>query len=103
MPASHIKPHRGGKATPLGLIDISSKNAEGFYHREGRSIAWKQLMKKVRKLVKKRAKNYWKHQKRPDALRAFFKNAKAYGSREKPPAFNVASLFDGSLSNKQVA
>ena len=50
------------------------------YHREGRSVRWKTLMKQVRKLVKKRARNYWKHQKRTllqnDAARSFFKNRK---------------------------
>lgn len=83
------------------------KKRRKIYHREGRSPVWKELMKKVRKLVRKRAKNYWKHQKKtllqPDAMRAFFKNAKAYSSRERPPVFNVSSLFDGALSDRQVA
>ena len=77
------------------------------YHREGRSTKWKELMKPVRRLVRKRARKYWDHQKRtllkPDAMRAFFKNAKAYSSREKPSGFNVTSLFDNSVSEAQVA
>ena len=64
-------------------------------------------MKQVCKLVRKRAKNYWKHQKctmlQPAAMRAFFKNATAYGSKEKPPAFNVTSLFESHLSETQVS
>ena len=47
-----------------------------IYHREGRSPSWKSLMKKIRKLVKKRAARYWDHQKKnllqADAGRAFF-------------------------------
>ena len=69
------------------------------YHREGRSIRWKELLKKVRKLVRKRASNYWAHQKTNllsrDAGRTFFKNVKSYNSREKPPQFDVRSLFPG--------
>lgn len=57
------------------------KNLRKIYHREGRSGRWKALMKKVRKLVKKRARNYWNHQKRnllqKDESRVFFKNVKA--------------------------
>ena len=83
------------------------KKRRKVYHREGRSSKWKQLMKQVRKLVKKRARNYWKHQKRtllqPDAMRAFFKNAKAYGNKEKPPSFNVSSLFDDNLSERDIS
>ena len=64
-------------------------------------------MKAVRKLVKKMARNYWKHQKRTllqkDASRFFFKNAKAYGSREKPASFDVCSLFPGGLSDAKIA
>ena len=70
-----------------------------IYHREGRSPRWKELLKKVRKLVKKRAGNYWEHQKRNllsnDAGRTFFKNVKSYNSKERPPQFDVRSLFPG--------
>ena len=64
-------------------------------------------MKRIRQLVRKRAKNYWKHQKRSllqkDAMRSFFKNAKAYSSREKPASFDVRSLFPGGLSDREVS
>ena len=78
-----------------------------IYHREGRSQNWKSLMKKVRKLVRKRAGRYWEHQKRnllsPDAGRTFFKNVKSYNSKERPPPFNVRDIFDSSLTDKEVS
>ena len=78
-----------------------------IYHREGRSLAWKTLMKKVRKLVRKRAGKYWDHQRRNllqnDAGRAFFKNVKSYNSKEKPPQFDVRTLFDPGLNDSLVA
>ena len=77
------------------------------YHRESRSVTWKYLMKKVRKLVKKRASRYWAHQKRnllsPDAGRTFFKNVKSYNCKEKPPQFDVCSLFPVSMSDDAIA
>ena len=77
------------------------------YHREGRSTKWKSLMKKVRKLVRKRAKNYWDHQRRnllqKDASRVFFKNVKAHSSKERPPQFDVRSLSEAGLTHAQVA
>ena len=76
------------------------------YHREGRTIRWKALMKKVRNLVRKRASRYWEHQKSnllaPDAGRTFFKNVKAYNSKERPPQFDVRSLFE-NLTDAEVA
>ena len=64
-------------------------------------------MKRVRKLVKKRAANYWKHQKRnllsSDAGRTFFKNVKAYNSKERPAQFDVRSLFPPNQTNQAVA
>ena len=78
------------------------------YHREGRSSLWKAMMKKVRKLVKKRAGNYWQHQKKTllssDAGRTFFKNVKAYNCKERPPQFDVRNMFpdddDQAISEK---
>ena len=90
-----------------GYVRMMLKKRRKVYHREGRSDRWKQLMKQVRKLVKKRARNYWKHQKRtllqPDAMGAFFKNGKAYSSKEKPPSFNVSSLFDNDFSERDIS
>ena len=78
------------------------------YHREGRSDIWKSLMKKVRNLVRKRAGRYWQHQKKTllgsDAARTFFKNVKMYNCKERPPQFDVRSLFsnldDQAISEK---
>lgn len=83
------------------------KKRRRIYHREGRSHQWKALMKKTRALVRLRAQKYWEHQKRtllkPDANRSFYKNIKAYRSREKPANFDVRSLFEASLSDADVA
>ena len=77
------------------------------YHREGRSVKWKGLMKKVRKLVRKRASKYWEYQKRnllaKDAGRTFFKNVKSYNCKERPPQFDVRSLFPGNLSDADIS
>ena len=74
------------------------------YHREGRSELWKKLMKGVRKLVKKRAGNYWQHQKKSllksDAGRTFFKNVKAYNCKERPPQFDVRNMFPGDTDQE---
>ena len=82
------------------------KRRRRVYHREGRSRKWKALMKKVRKLVKKRAGKYWEHQKRGllsnDASRVFFKNVKAYSSKERPPQFDVRTILPG-LGDAEVA
>ena len=83
------------------------KKRRRVYHREGRSSKWKALMKKVRKLVRKRAANYWDHQKRnllsTDAGRTFFKNVKSYNCKERPPVFDVRSLFSASDDDSAVA
>ena len=64
-------------------------------------------MKRVRKLVKKRAKNYWEHQKKSllkaDAGRTFFKNVKSYNSKERPTQFDVRSLFSDKLTDQEIS
>lgn len=64
-------------------------------------------MKKVRKLVKKRAKKYSDHQRgevlRGDASRVFFKNLKAYSSKERAPVFDVRSIFEQGMSDEEIA
>ena len=83
------------------------KRRRRIYHKEGRSDKWKSLLKKVKKLVRKRSKNYWDHQKkallRGDASRVFFKNVKSYSSKERPPQFDVRTIFDQGLSDETVA
>ena len=74
-----------------------SKKRRKVYDKEGRSERWKSLKKACQDLYKKRAAVYMEEQKRtltePDASRSFFKNVKAYQSREKPPQFDVHDLF----------
>ena len=57
-------------------------------------------------MAKSRAKKYFENKKKiltaGDAASSFFKNAKAYNSKEKPPNFNVTDLYPGADS-KQVA
>ena len=69
------------------------------YIKEGRSHRWKAMKKKTAKLVRMRAAYYMETQKRTllasDAARAFYKNVRAYQSKEKPPNFNVTDLFPG--------
>ena len=55
------------------------------------------MKKACRDLYNKRASVYMEEQKKvltaPDASRAFFKNVKAYQSREKPPQFDIRDLY----------
>ena len=55
-------------------------------------------------MISRRAARYMEKQKRiltaPDAARSFFKNIRAYRSREKPPDFNVRDLFPGCSDEK---
>ena len=77
-----------------------------IYDREGRSRRWKKLKKKTANLIKQRASVYMENQKlvltAHDASRSFFKNVKAYQSKEKPKEFDPRDLFPGA-SDKEVA
>ena len=74
-----------------------SKKRRKVYDREGRSPRWKALKKQCQDLYNRRAANYMSEQKRvltaPDASRSFYKNVRAYQSREKPPQFDVRDLY----------
>ena len=74
-----------------------SKRRRKIYDREGWSARWKSLKKQCRDLYNKRAASYMEEQKKvltaPDASRAFFKNVKAYKSKEKPPQFDLHELY----------
>ena len=67
------------------------------FHWEGRSDRWRYLKKRTADLIRERAEKYWNHQKQTllqkDASRAFFKNAKAYQSREKPLSSMCGRFF----------
>ena len=82
------------------------KQRRSIYDREGRSKAWRTLKRKSDRLYKKRARKYMETQKRVltsgDASRSFYKNVKAYQSREKPPNFDVRDLYPG-LRDPEVA
>ena len=75
-----------------------------IYDREGRSWRWKRLKKASDKLVQKRASKYMERQKivltAPDASRAFYKNVKAYKTKEKPRQFDVRDLFEDREDSK---
>ena len=69
------------------------------YDREGRSKLWRKLKNRSDKLIEKRAERYMQKQKQiltaPDATRSFYKNVKAYKSKEKPATFDVRDLYNG--------
>ena len=83
------------------------KKRRKLYHREGRSNKWRELKKKAADLIKTRAARYWEHQKRnllqADASRAFYKNVKAYNSREKPAQFDIRSIFEAGEPDEAIA
>ena len=74
-----------------------SKKRRTIYDREGRSPRWKELKKQCKDLYNRRARAYMEEQKKtltaPDVSRAFFKNVKAYQTREKPNQFDVRDLY----------
>ena len=82
------------------------KKRRKIYDREGRSKPWKNLKKRSDKLIKKRAARYMERQKQiltsHDATRSFYKNVRAYKSKEKPPQFDVRELYQGE-ADLQVA
>ena len=83
-----------------------TKRRRKIYDREGRSDYWKKLKKKTDKMIRRRADRYMEKQKKiltaPDAARSFYKNVRAYKSKEKPPAFDVRDLYEGK-TDEQVA
>ena len=84
-----------------------SKKRRKVYDREGRSARWKTLKKQCQDLYNQRAANYMEEQKKvltaPDASRAFFKNVRAYQSKEKPPQFDVRDLYVGKSDDEVAA
>ena len=83
-----------------------SRKRRKIYDREGRSARFKRLKKQCADLYRERAKNYMEEQRKvltqPDASRSFYKNVKAYKTKEKPPEFEVRDLFPGE-TDKEVA
>ena len=68
-----------------------------IYDREGRSNKWKAMKSESDEICRKRCKAFLDRQKQtmtaPDAARAFFRNVRAFDSKEKPKVFDVRDLF----------
>ena len=75
------------------------KNRKGIYSREGRSKKWRRLRKVINDLIYKRKEAYLESQRSvllvEDARRNFFRNIKAFKSKDRPKAFDVRTLFPG--------
>ena len=75
------------------------KKRRRVYDREGRSKKWKDMKATSDELCRKRCKLYVERQKETltaaDASRAFFRNVKAFDSKEKPTVFDVRDIFPG--------
>ena len=75
------------------------KKRRRVYDREGRSKKWKEMKKASDELCRKRCKAFIDRQKQvrsaANASRAFFRNVKAFDSKEKPVVFDVRDLFPG--------
>lgn len=72
---------------------------KGIYKREGRSAKWRRLKKVTEDLIKRRRDIYLGSQKDcllvDNARRNFFRNVKAFQSKERPKSFDPMELFPG--------
>ena len=75
------------------------RRRKGIYRREGRSKKWRRLKKITDDLIRDRSKVYLDSQKEcllaEDATRNFFRNVKAFKTKDRPKAFDPMSLFPG--------
>ena len=75
------------------------KKRRKIYDREGRSPRYKTMRKKSDKLAKDRASVFLQQQRKlmtsSDACRHFYRNVRAFSTREKPPDFDVRDLYPG--------
>lgn len=82
------------------------RRRKGIYKREGRSEKWRWLKKVTDELIGKRKEIYIQSQRDvllvEDARRNFFRNVKAFQSRERPRSFDVRALFAGKSDNEVV-
>ena len=82
------------------------KRRRKVYDRDGRSPLWRTLSRKASKRYAKQMSRFLELQKKNltggEASRRFFKLVKSYSSREKPPDFDVRSLYPGK-DDKAVA
>ena len=76
------------------------------YRREGQLAKWRRLKKVTEDLVRDRRHTYLNSQKEcllvEDATRIFFRNVKAFKTKDHPKAFDPMSLFPGR-SESEVA
>ena len=67
------------------------------YDRQGRSNRWKEMKAETDKICRTLCSRYIERQKTiltaPDASRAFYRNVKAFNSKEKPPIFDVRDIY----------
>ena len=74
-------------------------NRKGIYWREGRSGKWRRLKKVIDKLILKRKEAYLQSQRKvllvDDSPCNFFRNIKAFKSKDRPRPFDVCQLFPG--------
>ena len=79
---------------------------KGIYRREGRSSKWRRLKKVTEDLIRRRREVYLESQKEcllvDDARRNFFRNVKAFKSKDRPSAFDPMELYPGK-SEAEVA
>ena len=82
------------------------KKRRKIYDKEGRSARYKTIRKRSDKLSRDRASAFLKQQRLKmtshDSARNFYRNVKAFNTREKPPEFDVRDLYPDS-SDKEVA
>lgn len=92
---------RNEKDTPWinKTVKRLARKKRKVWEKEGRSANWRNLDKQSRELRERRANVYMKSQRQDflgtDAAKNFYKNVRAYESKEKPPNFNPRDLFPG--------
>ena len=78
-----------------------------IYLREGKSAAWRRLKKVIDALVLKRKDRYLQSQRDvllvDDARRNYFRNVKAFKTKDRPVPFDARSLFPVGRTGKEVA
>ena len=83
------------------------RRRKGVYRREGRSSKWRRLKKLSDELIKARRLVYLDSQKEcllvEDAVRNFFRNVKAFKTKDRPKAFDPMTLFPGKTEAEVAA
>ena len=83
------------------------KDRKEIYGREGKSDKWRGLRDYILEVVFKRKENYLESQRGvllvDDARRNFFRNVKAFKSKDRPKQFDVRTLFPEGTADIAVA